>query len=159
MGQLRIEQLSAANIVAVNSLSLKPGQEQFVVPVSYSAAAAVSDPATAWQRVVMDDDTVVAYVQGNFDAHAVNPLFRSCIWRINVDAEDQGRGIGRFAVEAVAREAAERGFDRVTVVWEAGSGGPEAFFRRVGFTPIGETRFGDVIGELRLGGSGATAHH
>ena len=79
MGQLRIEQLSAANIVAVNSLSLKPGQEQFVVPVSYSAAAAVSDPATAWQRVVMDDDTVVAYVQGNFDAHADNPLFRKII--------------------------------------------------------------------------------
>ena len=41
MNALRLEELSAATIVAVNRLGLKPGQEQFVSPVSYAAAAAV----------------------------------------------------------------------------------------------------------------------
>ncbi|KFF60141.1 acetyltransferase, partial [Cryobacterium sp. MLB-32] len=50
MGELRLEELSARNIVAANNLSLKPGQEQFIAPVSYSAGASVINPATSWQR-------------------------------------------------------------------------------------------------------------
>src|SRR6478609_7145294 len=41
MAKLRLEELSARTVVAANALTLKPGQEQFVAPVSYSAAAAV----------------------------------------------------------------------------------------------------------------------
>ena len=41
MGELRLVELSAATIVAVNNLSLKPGQEQFLAPVSYGIAATV----------------------------------------------------------------------------------------------------------------------
>ncbi|MBN9612865.1 MAG: GNAT family N-acetyltransferase, partial [Actinobacteria bacterium] len=67
---LRLEELSAATIVAVNRLGLKPGQEQFVSPVSYSAAAAVVPAHSAWQRVVLDDDHVVGFIHGNFDPSA-----------------------------------------------------------------------------------------
>ena len=38
---LTLVELSAATIVAVNGLSLKPGQEQFLAPVSYGIAATV----------------------------------------------------------------------------------------------------------------------
>ena len=31
-----------------------------------------------------------------------------------------------------------------------GSGGPEAFFSRVGFVPVDETEYGEVIAEIRL---------
>ena len=72
------------------------------------------------------------------------------LWRINVDADDQGRGVGRFAVEKLLEEARDRGMDRVDVIYEAGEGGPEAFFQRVGFTPVGETEYGEVIAEIRL---------
>ena len=34
MSELRMVELSAATIVAVNNLSLKPGQEQFLAPVT-----------------------------------------------------------------------------------------------------------------------------
>ena len=56
MAELRLEELSASNISAANALTLKPGQEQFITPVSYSAAAAVNDPNMTWQRVVVDGD-------------------------------------------------------------------------------------------------------
>jgi diamine N-acetyltransferase len=72
------------------------------------------------------------------------------LWRINVDADDQGRGIGRFAVENLIDEARNRGVDHVNVIYEAGEDGPEAFFRRVGFTPVGETAYGEVIAEIRV---------
>jgi len=150
MTELRLVELSAATIVAVNAMSLKPGQEQFLAPTSYAVAAAVINPATAWQRVVLDENEVVGFVSANFDPDAPQEHFRSVLWRINVDADDQGRGVGRFAVERLLDEARSRGMDHLDVIYEAGEGGPEAFFRRVGFTPVDETEFGEVVAEIRL---------
>jgi diamine N-acetyltransferase len=150
MSELRMVELSAATIVAVNNLSLKPGQEQFLAPVSYGIAATVINPQTSWQRVVLDDDTVVGFVSANFDDEAPEEHFRSVLWRINVDADDQGRGVGRFAVESLLDEARRRGVDHVNVIYEAGDEGPEAFFLRVGFTPVGETEYSEVIAQIRI---------
>lgn len=150
MAELRLEELSASNIVAANSLTLKPGQEQFAAPESYAAAAETSNQTSTWQRVVVDDAEIVGFVGGNFDPDAEAEEFRSCLWRINVDADAQGKGVGKFAVHALAEEARARGFDRITVIWEPGELGPEAFFLRIGFSPIGETRYGETIGALSL---------
>ncbi|MCE0508588.1 MULTISPECIES: GNAT family N-acetyltransferase [Microbacterium] len=150
MSELRMVELSAATIVAVNNLSLKPGQEQFLAPVSYGIAATVINPKTSWQRVILDRNEVVGFVSANFDDEAPEEHFRSVLWRINVDADDQGRGVGRYAVESLIDEARARGVDHVNVIYEAGEGGPETFFHRVGFTPVGETAYGEVIAEIRV---------
>lgn len=150
MGDLRLVELSASTIVAVNNMSLKPGQEQYLAPVSYGVAATVVNPQTTWQRVVLDGEEVVGFVSANFDPEETQEHFRSVLWRINVDADDQGRGVGRFAVAGLLEEARNRGMDHVDVIYEAGEGGPAAFFERVGFTPVGETEYGEVIAEIRL---------
>ncbi|WOF24002.1 GNAT family N-acetyltransferase [Microbacterium betulae] len=150
MTELRLVELSADTIVQVNTLSLKPGQEQFLAPVSYGIAASVVNPKTTWQRVVLDGSEVVGFVSANFDPEAAPDYFRSVLWRINVDADEQRRGVGRFAVEALLSEAQRRDFDHLDVIYEAGEGGPEAFFHRVGFSPVGETEYGEIIAEIRF---------
>ena len=150
MPELRLEELSARNIVAANNLSLKPGQEQFIAPVTYSVAASTINPATSWQRVVLNEDKVVGFIHGNFDPDSPQEELRACIWRINVDADAQGQGVGKFAAHALAEEARKRGFNRITVIWEPGEDGPEAFFHRIGFTDVGETQYGETIGALEL---------
>jgi GNAT superfamily N-acetyltransferase len=150
MADLRLEELSAATIVAANSLTLRPGQEQFVTPPSYAIADAVIDPMTSWPRVVLDGDTVVGFIRGNFDEDNPLPEFRSCIWRINVAADAQGAGIGKFAIMGLADEARRRGFDALTVIWEPGEEGPEDFFLKLGFTITGQTQYGENIGSLAL---------
>ena len=150
MTTLRIEDLSAGTIVAANRLSLKPGQEEFLAPTTYAVEMGVADPQKTWQRVVLDGDRVVAFVRAYFDDEAASDYLQAAVWRINVDAEAQGKGAGRFAIEAVLEEARTRGFSRVTVVYEPGQGGPEAFFRRVGFTPVGESDYGEVVAEITL---------
>jgi len=159
MSGLRLEELSAATVVAANNLTLKPGQEQFVAPVSHSIAEAYVNPTTAWPRVVVDadDGTVLGFIMGNFDAEADDEALRSCIWRINVEADAQGRGVGRFAVHALADEARSRGFDRVTVIYEPGDDGPERFFRHIGFEVISETPYGEHVAGLTLASSQAGA--
>ena len=150
MGDLRLEELSAKTIVAANNLTLRRGQEQFVTPPTYAIADSFLNPATSWPRVVLDGEKVVGFIRGNFDPDAVQPEFRSCVWRVTVDADAQGSGIGRFAVLALAEEAKSRGFDRLTALWEPGEDSPEEFFLRVGFTIVGETQYGENIGALVL---------
>jgi diamine N-acetyltransferase len=150
VADLHLEPLSAATAVAANSLTLKKGQEQYAMPVSHQEAEQTINPAAAWPRVVLDGDEVVGFVKGSFDEHESRPEFRCCIWSINVKATAQARGIGRFAVEGLAAEARSRGFTRLTVIWGGDDAGPEDFFLRVGFVPIGETRFGEVIGAMEL---------
>lgn len=149
MGEFRMEELSASNIVAANGLSLKPGQEQFIAPVTYAMADPFLDPATTWSRVVVaDDGEVLGFLLANFDADAMEEEFRSCIWRMNVAAAAQGSGVGRFIVDEAVAEARRRGFPRLTVIWESGDDGPEEFFKHVGFTVIGETQYGEMIGAI-----------
>jgi diamine N-acetyltransferase len=150
MGDLRLEELSAKTIVAANNLSLRRGQEQFVTPPSYALAEASMNPTTSWPRVVLDGDTVVGFIRGNFDPGAIQEEFRSCVWRVIVAGDAQGTGVGRFAVVALAKEAKSRGFTRLTALWEPGELGPETFFLRLGFEIVGQTQFGENIGALTL---------
>lgn len=150
MNDFRIEELSPASIVAVNNMLLKEGQEEFLAPVSYGLASALADPRTFWQRVVVENDRVVAFISANFEPEATREEFRSVLWRINVEADDQARGIGRFAIEQLLSEAQRRGLEYVNVMYEAGEAGPEPFFRAVGFEPIGETQYGEVIAQIRV---------
>lgn len=127
-------------------LELKPGQDRFVAPVMHSLAEAYVTK-TAWPRVVTEGEEVLGFVMANFDPDNDLVPFRCGIWRMNVAAHAQGRGVGTFAVEEVAQEARTRGFDRMTVLWESGEGSPEGFYLRCGFVPTGEVLFGEVVGE------------
>jgi diamine N-acetyltransferase len=148
MADLRLAELTPDNLGAAVGLTLRPGQEKFVAPVVQSVAEAYVTP-TAWPRVVLDGDEVVGFVMANFDPDNELAEFRCGIWRLNVAAAAQGRGVGRFAVDAVAEEARRRGRSRLTVLWEKGAEGPEGFYLRLGFVPTGEL-FGEVVGTKEL---------
>ena len=148
MSTLQLAELTPENVVPAARLRLRPGQERFVAPVAESIAEAYVTP-TAWPRVVLDGEEVVGFVMANFDPGHEIEAFRCGVWRLAVAADAQGRGVGRFAVEAVAAEARRRGESRITVLWERGEGGPEEFYLRLGFVPTGEL-FGEVVGELAV---------
>lgn len=150
MTGLRLEELSAKTIVAANNLTMRRGQEQFVTPPSYAIADDHVDATKSWPRVVLEGDRVVGFIRGNFDPDSEQEQFRSCVWRVSVAADAQGRGVGGFAVHALAEEARSRGFERLTAIWEPGDEGPEQFFLRVGFTITGQTEYGENIGVLGL---------
>lgn len=150
MADLRLEELSARTAAAANGLTLRRGQEQYVTPPTYAIADAYVDPITSWPRVVLDGDEVVGFIRGNFDPENTEQEFRSCVWRVNVAADAQGKGVGTFAVLALAEEARSRGFAQITAVWEPGDDGPDQFFRSVGFEVTGETQYGESFGILKL---------
>ena len=148
MENLRLEELSAANVVAANSMTLKRGQEAFLA--ANARLEEFVNTQSAWQRVIFDGDEPVAYVMANFDPEVDREEYRSSILRMYVAGEAQRRGVGSFTVEQVAKEAKRLGFDSVYAVWEEDELGPGAFFRAVGFEVIGENEFGEAIGRKSI---------
>ena len=150
----RLEMLTPDNVEVACRVAIRPDQEEFVEPVAWSLAEAYVHPDVAWPRLVVDGEEVVGFVMGflplRFRDDDPPGLLRCGIWRLNIDAAHQGRGYGRFAVEAVCDELRARGQTRATVTWAPGERGPEAFYLRLGFRPTGETSGGQTVGEREL---------
>ena len=128
-------------------LKLRADQDDLVAPVAWSLADAYTMPDIAWPRVIYDGHRLVGFIMAAFAPEAENPLFHSYLWRLNIGAEYQGNGYGRFAVEELCEEAMRRGHHRLTVSYHAGQHGPEAFYQRLGFQPTGEYNEGEAVAE------------
>jgi diamine N-acetyltransferase len=148
---LRVADITPENVGAACRLAIRPEQEEYVAPVAISLAEAYANPGTAWPKVVYAGDALAAFVMGGFDPDSPVDVFRCGIWRLNVAAAHQGKGCGRFAVQAVLDEARRRGQKRVTVLWKPGEHGPEQFYLRLGFRATGQVLDGQKAGELFLG--------
>lgn len=146
----RLEELSAATADAANTMTLLTGQEIYVTPPTYALADSYVDGAASWPRVVLDGEEVVGFIRGHFDGDNPQEEFRSAVWRVMVAGDRQGRGVGTFAVRALADEAKLRGHGRITAVWEPGEAGPDGFFRSVGFAVVRQTQYGENFGVLEL---------
>jgi diamine N-acetyltransferase len=151
---LRHEEITAGNLDDAIGVTVRPDQEHLVEAVVKSLAEAYVHPTIAWPRLIRNGSRPVGFLMGFFDADFAegegSPDLRSGLWRLNVAVGEQGRGIGRFAVESVASEIRRRGGDLLTTTWHPGAGGPEGFYRALGFRTTGEFSGGQVVGELPL---------
>ncbi|MFJ7194942.1 MULTISPECIES: GNAT family N-acetyltransferase [unclassified Streptomyces] len=153
---LRLEKVGPDNVEAACHLKVRPGQDGLVKPVAWSLAQAYATPDIAWPRLIFDGEQLVGFVMAFFDVRFYpddpdDDRLRSGLWRLNIAADQQGRGYGRFAVEAVCEEIRRRGQTRATVSWAPGEHGPEQFYFKLGFRLTGEMSGDQVVGELELG--------
>ncbi|WBB77594.1 GNAT family N-acetyltransferase [Micromonospora sp. WMMD882] len=151
---MRLETITPTNYEAALALSVRPDQEDLVAPVVKSLAEAYVFPEHAWPRLIYDGDRLVGFLMAFLEI----PWYperdptdrRSGLWRLNIAADAQGRGYGRYAVDAVCAEIRARGGTRAYVTWEPRPGGPEEFYLRLGFRPTGERSGGQTVGVLDL---------
>ncbi|MFI5892093.1 GNAT family N-acetyltransferase [Actinoplanes sp. NPDC051513] len=146
---MRLEIVTPENYDAAFDVKVRPDQEDLVAPVVKSLAEAYVHREHAWPRLIYDGDRVVGFLMAFLDV-AWDPARdpedrRSGLWRLNIAADAQGRGYGRFAVEAVCQEVRARGGPRVYVSYEPRAGGPEKFYLKLGFRPTGEQIAGQTV--------------
>ena len=138
----------------VLSLGVTPTQERFVSTVAGSIREAEETPeGKPWYRAIYADDLPVGFVMLSWNVtpeppRIIGPWF---LWRLLIDVQSQGRGYGREAVGLVADIARENGAAELLTSYGLGEGGPELFYRRVGFKPTGElAEKGEIIVALDL---------
>ena len=138
----------------VVALRVAPSQTRFVGTVTDALADADEIPeAKGWYRAVYVDDVPVGFVMLSWDVvpqppRIIGPWF---LWKLLVDERHQHRGYGREVVKLVAQIVrGNEGTELLTSCVQAADG-PEAFYRRLGFTPTGEfDANGEVILALEL---------
>ena len=149
-----LERITPENVEAAMSVRVRPDQERFVTPVANSLAEAYAHGDTAWPRLIIADGRPVGFLMAFLDidwlGDGARSDVRSGLWRLNIAADEQGRGYGRFGVEAVAAEVRRRGGKRMYTTYEPDELGPGAFYARLGFRPTGELSGDQTVVERRL---------
>ncbi|MGW7722818.1 GNAT family N-acetyltransferase [Streptomyces canus] len=150
----RLEEITPGNFETATGIRVRPEQEFAISPVMQSLAEAYVHPAgVAWPRLIVDGDRTVGFLMAFLDIDwraDGGSVVRSGLWRLNIAADAQGRGYGRFAVESVAAELRRRGTKELYVTWHEGDNGPAEFYLRLGFRRTGELSGGETVGVLSL---------
>lgn len=147
-------EIDDANIDAVLSVNLAPGQEQFVTTVRQSLDEAVAwSHANPWYRAVYVGGELVGFVMLSWNVEPqppdiVGPWF---LWKLIIDASHQGLGYGAQVVRLVADLVRREGGTDLLTSYVEGPGGPAGFYARLGFEPTGEVDpEGEIIMRLPL---------
>jgi RimJ/RimL family protein N-acetyltransferase len=132
---VRLVELTHDNVREVGRLATHHSQERFVAPMSRSFAdALVSDVVDdilvePWYRAIEADGELVGFLM---IAVSTPPGDIPFLWRLLID---HVRALGR---------------PRLDVGWHPGRGGPESFYRALGFVPDGRIIDGEIIARLDL---------
>ena len=139
----------------VVALRVASSQARFVGTVAAALADAQEFPeGKAWPRAIYVGDEPVGFVMLSWNVvpqppRVIGPWF---LWKLLIDERHQSRGYGRQAVKQVAQIVRENGATELLTSCVRAADGPEAFYRRLGFTPTGELdENGEVILTLKLG--------
>jgi RimJ/RimL family protein N-acetyltransferase len=152
-GDVQLREITVDNDTALRRLRTFRFQERFVSPVATSFAHAlipdVINGATTipWLRGIYAGDEPVGFMM---TAEVGGANAEPYLWRLLVDRRDQGRGIGRAALRLLIDRLRADGQRALTTSWVDAPGGPEPFYRGLGFAPTGEIDDGEIVARLVL---------
>jgi len=144
--------ITAGTVRSVCALSLAETQGGLVAPNAISLAEALFSPK-AWYRAVYFKDSVVGFVmlydESLGESSAPSP--KAVLWRFMIDADVQGKGIGRAALLLVIEHVRSKGlFSVLSLSYVPAPGCAEKFYLALGFKPTGKVEDGEVELELLL---------
>ena len=134
-------------------LAVHHSQQNLVAPVLQSYSDALFPEwyeggiVAPWMRGIAADGEPVGFVM-TAEVTEVHP--EPYLWRLLVDKRHQGRGIGSVVIARLVERWKAQGHSSMIVGWVDAPGGPEAFYRGLGFEPTGKREHGEVEGRLRF---------
>lgn len=150
MDAVTLREVTDENRERVLAVRVAPAQTRFVGTVAEALRDAQDFPeAKPWYRAIYADDEPVGFVMLSWNVtpeppRIIGPWF---LWKLLVDERHQRRGYGREAIRLVADIVRAKGAVELLTSCVQGEGGPEPFYRRLGFSPTGEL---DENGEIIL---------
>ena len=145
---VRLVEITAETVRAVCKLSdtLSEQQQRMVADNAVSIAQAhFSDKA--WFRAIYAGQEPVGFIMLHDDAEAEEYF----LWRLMVAGPHQGKGYGRRAIALLSEYVRTRpGAVELLASYVPIEGGPEGFYRKLGFAPTGQVMEGEVVVRLPL---------
>jgi diamine N-acetyltransferase len=146
--KVSLREITSETVVQICKLSdtLSEQQQKMVAPNAVSIAQAhFSDKA--WFRALYADEMAVGFIMLYDDSEKPEYF----LWRLMIAGPYQGKGYGRKAIESLVEYVKTRpGARELSTSYVPIEGGPEGFYRRMGFTPTGEVDDGEIVVRLTL---------
>ncbi len=141
-GLVSLREVTRETVRAICALDVTPEQRSFVAPNAISIAEAYFQPK-AWFRAVYAGDVPVGFLMLYDDPEAP----RYFLWRLMIAASHQGKGYGRQALQLLIEHVRTRprAVALETSCVPASAGGPEPFYRSLGFEPTEETMEREIV--------------
>jgi diamine N-acetyltransferase len=152
-----LREITSSNRAEVAALAVAPEQRQFVDGVAESIDEAAATPqAKPWYRAIYADEQPVGFVMISDgipeadlrDGTLLGPYF---LWRLLIDADHQGRGVGAAALTHVIDYVRDRpGATVFLTSCGLGDGSPLGFYEKQGFRSTGVMHANELVLELEL---------
>ena len=146
--EVSLREITSETVVQICKLSdtLSEPQQKMVAPNAISIAQAhFSDKA--WFRAIYANEIAVGFVMLYDDSEKPEYF----LWRLMIAGPYQGKGYGRKAIELLIEYVKTRpGARELSTSYVPIEGGPEGFYRRIGFEPTGEVDDGEIVVRLML---------
>jgi diamine N-acetyltransferase len=137
---------------ALLGLRLRSGQDRYLNSMDEIFAEADAEPRAMPRQWAVHDAAsgrLVGFVMISdgipepMDDDLVGPYF---LWKLFIDAREQGRGFGAATVDAVVAYLRDRpGADVLYTSCADGLGSPRGFYLRYGFTDTGRVMWGENV--------------
>ncbi len=138
--EVSLREIDRDNVRTIIRLEVAPHQRAFVAPNAISLAE-YAVTAKAWTRGIYADDEPVGYVLLSDDDEQP----RYYLWRFMIDRRYQGLGFGRRAMDLVIDYVRGRpGATGLYLSYVPTPGGPEDFYKALGFVDTGRVHGGEV---------------
>ena len=155
--RITLREITSKTVRAVTNLAVAEPQRVFVTPNAVSLAEALFS-SEAWYRAIYHSDELAGFVMLYDESLRPDPppMPELWVWRLMVDCNCQGRGIGRAAMELIIAHARHKGVaPLLQVSFVPTSGSPENFYLSLGFRHTGRTQDGELVLELPLASTAA----
>ena len=141
-----LREITRDTVNSILNLRVTKEQEQFVASNAVSIAQAHFSE-DAWFRAIYANDTPVGFLMLS-DQPDKGEYF---LWRFMVDAQYQGKGYGRRALELLIEYVqTQPNAKELFLSHVPGTGSPEGFYRKLGFEHTGEKAGEELVMKLTL---------
>ena len=141
---VELREITADTVRAVCALEVAEDQRSFVAPNAVSIAEAHFEPQH-WMRAVYADGRPAGFVLA-----WEPPGGTAFLWRFMIATPDQGKGIGRRAMELVIEHWRESGATDARTSVVPGNAGATALYEAVGFALTGEVEHDELVMARKL---------
>ena len=146
--EVSLREITSETVIQICKLSdTHSEQEQKMVAPNAISIAQAHFSDKAWFRAIYADEMAVGFVMLYDDSE--NPEY--FLWRLMIAGPYRGKGYGRKAIELLVEYVKTRPRAReLSTSYVPIEGGPEGFYRKMGFEPTGEVDDGEIVVRLTL---------
>ncbi len=144
--KVTLKDIDRENFRAAVKLEVNDDQKDFVAPNVFSIAQSKVEPGFKVQAVY-DGEEMVGFCMYGWDEEEGC----HCLARLMIDKNQQGRGYGRAAAEAVIeRLRAEPGCRQIVLSVNPANAHARALYESLGFVRTGEVSHGEEVMRLKF---------